>query len=91
MTNRLIAVIGMILVFMDMISFAVRAKKRGIRTELKEDRKFVIREVLIYLCSVLIIALVFLLEFGTLGDAVLCGSSVLGAELANRELLNVDD
>lgn len=91
MTNRVLSIISAALVVLDMIWFAVRTKKYGIKTEVKENKNFLIKEISIYVCSILIIAIIFLMEFGMIGDIALCGCSVMGVELANRELLDIED
>lgn len=91
MTNKVLSIISLVLVIFDMIWFAVRVKKCGIKPEIKGNKNFLIKEVSIYVCSLLIIAIIFLMEFGMIGDIALCGCSVMGIELANRELLDTDD
>ena len=39
------------------------------------------------MCAVLIPLLCIFIEFGKIGDFVLCASSLLGLELINRDLL----
>lgn len=86
-TNRVIVIIAFALVLIDMIWFVIRAVKNGFDDKSNWNKSFIIKEVLIYLCAVGIIVLNIFMEFGTLGDAVLCGCGVLAVEIANKELL----
>lgn len=91
MNSRIMVFISLGIIILDMIWFVVRVKKYGIKEEIKGDKNFILKEISIYACTLLILGIVFFLSFGMTGNIVLCGCSVLGVELANRELLNIDD
>lgn len=90
--NRIIAIIAVFLVLVDFVWFFIRGKKNGfISSSDLADKKYPIKIIGIYVLSAGIIALAFFREFGTIGDLVFCGCGVLGFELANRQLLGIDE
>ena len=91
MTNRIIALIAAGIMILDMLWFVFRVKKYGTKEEIKSNKSFITKEISIYVCTVLILVIVCFLEFGLIGNLALCGCSILGVELANRELLGNDD
>ena len=90
--NRMIALIAVFLIIIDFIWFFVRGKKNGF-ANIKETstKKTILKVTGIYILSFGIIALAFFREFGGIGDVVFCGCGVLGVELANRQLLGIDE
>ena len=90
--NRLIALIAVFLIIIDFIWFFVRGKKNGFANKKETSTKKTILKVTgIYILSFGIIAIAFFREFGGIGDVVFCGCGVLGVELANRQLLGIDE
>ena len=90
--NRMIALIAVFLIIIDFIWFFVRGKKNGFANKKETSTKKTILKVTgIYILSFGIIALAFFREFGGIGDVVFCGCGVLGVELANRQLLGIDE
>ena len=85
--SRICAFVAIILEAFDLIFFLIRIKKRGIIDKSNFTRAYKFRIVLIYMCAVLIPLLCIFIEFGKIGDFVLCASSLLGLELINRDLL----
>lgn len=86
-TNRIVVIVAFALIIIDMVWFVIRAVKNGFDDKSNWNRTFILREVFIYLCAIGIIVLNIFMEFGTLGDVVLCGCGVLAVEIANKELL----
>lgn len=86
-TNRIVVIVAFALIIIDLIWFAIRVVKNGFDDKNNWNGSFILREVLIYLCAIGIIVLNIFMEFGTLGDVVLCGCGVLAVEIANKELL----
>ena len=84
--NRMIALVAVFFVLVDFIWFFVRGKKNGVST-----KKTILKVTGIYILSFGIIAIAFFREFGGIGDVVFCGCGVLGVELANRQLLGIDE
>ena len=90
--NRMIALIAVFLIIIDFIWFFVRGKKNGFANKKETSTKKTILKVTgIYILSFGIIAIAFFREFGGIGDVVFCGCGVLGVELANRQLLGIDE
>lgn len=90
--NRMIALAAVFFVIIDFIWFFVRGKKNGFADRNEISTKKTIPKVIgIYILSFGIIALAFFREFGGIGDVVFCGCGVLGVELANRQLLGIDE
>lgn len=90
--NRIIAIIAVFLVFVDFVWFFIRGKKNGFKKNPPEAGKnYILKVAGIYALSAGIIALAFFREFGAIGDVVFCGCGVLGFELANRQLLGIDE
>ncbi len=87
MTNRVVVCISVLLMFLDMIWFVFRLKKRGVNSERKGNKSFWIKEISIYSCAILLIAIIWIIEFGMIGNIILCGCSVLSVEMANKEIL----
>ena len=90
--NRMIALVAVFFAIIDFIWFFVRGKKNGFvdKNEVS-SKKTVIKVTGIYILSFGIIVLAFFREFGGIGDVVFCGCGVLGVELANRQLLGIDE
>lgn len=90
--NRISAAVAVFLIFLDFIWFFIRGKKNGFaeRSAFK-NKKYLFKILGIYFLSAAIIALAFFMEFGKIGDLVFCGCGVLGFELANRQLLGIDE
>lgn len=90
--NRMIALVGVFFVLVDFIWFFVRGKKNGfIEKNGVSTKKTILKVTGIYILSFGIIAIAFFREFGGIGDVVFCGCGVLGVELANRQLLGIDE
>ena len=88
----MIALIAVFLIIIDFICFFVRGKKNGfIEKNEVSTKKTILKVTGIYILSFGIIALAFFREFGGVGDVVFCGCGVLGVELANRQLLGIDE
>ncbi|MCR4742493.1 MAG: hypothetical protein K5866_06465 [Treponema sp.] len=89
--SRICAFAAILLEALDLVFFLIRLKKRGIIDKSNFTRAYKFRIVLIYLCAILIPILCLFIEFGKIGDFVLCASSVMGLELINRDLLMPKD
>lgn len=90
--NRMIALVSVFFVIIDFIWFFVRGKKNGFVDKNEVSSKKTVTKVTgIYILSFGIIVLAFFREFGGIGDVVFCGCGVLGVELANRQLLGIDE
>ena len=88
----MIALVGDYYVLDEFIWFLVRGKKNGFANKKETSKKKTILKVTgIYILSFGIIAIAFFREFGGIGDVVFCGCGVLGVELANRQLLGIDE
>lgn len=87
MSNKLISIIAFGIIVLDMIWFAIRVVKQGIKIDIKKEKNFLIKEISIYACAIMILLIIWILGFGTVGNFVLCGCSILSVELANREML----
>lgn len=88
----MIALVAVFFVIIDFIWFFVRGKKNGFADKSKfSSKKTVLKVTGIYILSFGVITLAFFREFGGLCDVVFCGCGVLGVELANRQLLGIDE
>lgn len=90
--NQIAALIAVFLVLLDFGWFFIRGKKNGfIERSVFKNKKYLFKVCGIYFLSAVIIALAFFMEFGKIGDLIFCGCGVLGVELANRQLLGIDE
>ena len=90
--NRIFALVAVFLVLVDFVWFFIRGKKNGfISSSDRADKKYLIKIIGIYVLSAGIITLAFFREFGTIGDLVFCGCGELRIDLANRQLLGIDE
>lgn len=88
--HRIISVGAVALLLIDLLWFLLRLL-RGRGGRKPAEKGFLLREVMIYLCSAAIIVLCFFMDFGVAGNFVLNGCAVLAAEIANRQWLNPDE
>jgi len=88
-TNRLLVLISAGLIILDMLWFAIRAKRNGLIAKEQRTKKFLLGVISGYVFAVLLLATFWFREFGILSDVVLCGCCVLAVELENRQLLGL--
>ncbi len=84
--NVIISGVAAVLYVAVLISIPFRIKKNGRRTKSDDEKMFWLREIAIFVMSVVIIGLCAVLNFGTIGNVVLCGCGVMGSVIAAREL-----
>ena len=87
--HRIINLCALGLVVLDMLWLVIRLVRNG-KPNLPEEKGFLVRLVSIYLSSAAIVALCFFIDFGTMANVVINACSVLGIEIANRQLLGID-
>lgn len=85
--NRIMVIIAAILVVFDVIWFLIRGKKGGFADKESLNRGLIARIIAIYVFGIVLIGLIWFVEFGPLADVVLCGCGVFGIEIANKDLL----
>ena len=96
--NVIISAVAGLLYAVVLISIPFRIKKYGKRQKSTDEgsdsgagaqgneKMFWLREISIFVMSAVIIALCAFLNFGMVGNIVLCGCGVLGAAIAAKEL-----
>ena len=94
--NVIISGVAAVLYVAVLISIPFRIKKYGKRCEKTDEgtetgseesgKMFWLREIAIFVMSAVIIVLCAVLNFGTIGNVVLCGCGVMGSVIAAREL-----
>lgn len=85
-TSSIISVVSIIIYIGILISIPFRIKKYGKREKSDDERSFWIREISVFIFSFVICALCFRLDFGIVGDVVLCGCGLFGEFIAVKEL-----
>lgn len=85
-TSSIISIVSIVIYIGILISIPFRIKKYGKREKSDDEKTFWIREISIFICSFVICALCFRLDFGLAGDIVLCGCGVFGEYIAVKEL-----
>ena len=85
--NVYISIGAAVLYVLVLVSIPFRIKKYGRREKGDNEKLFWIREIAIFILSAVIIGLCAFLDFGTVGDVVICGCGVLGAYSATKMLL----
>lgn len=86
MENYYIAAIALVLYILVLLSIPFRIKKYGPRDKAEKDKKFWYRQVSIFAFSLVLILLLFRLDFGLVSNIVLCGCGVMGAYMASKEM-----
>mgnify|MGYP003296476302 CR=1 FL=1 len=90
-TSTVIAIISLILYLGILISIPFRISKYGKREKTDSEKNFWFREIAIFIFSLAICCLCLRMDFGLIGDIVLCGCGVLGAYIASKELVAPSD
>lgn len=84
--NYYIAGVAVILYILVLCFIPFRIKKYGKREKSDNETRFWVREIGILLFALILILLIFRIDFGFFSNVVLCGCGVIGAFIATKEL-----
>ena len=90
-TNRKIVIFIGILILVDLVCFFIRGKKQGFKPSSMIAKKEVLKRIVIYILSLLLLAIVWFMEFGLMGNLAISACSLMAIELQNRYFLLNDD
>lgn len=87
-TNRIVALVVVVLIVLDMIWFVIRGKKNGFRDPATITKGIIVRKIVIYAMSLGLLVVACFREFGLVGNIGFSGCALLAVEITNRYFLS---